>query len=131
MWLTEICIKLMSALSRLYFGSCVDCVHCVQLWMGTHPKGPSLIEPNGESLADWITSHPDSLGTNVAFSSCCQLPFLFKVLSVNIALSIQVHPDKVYYPFCFLLNWLPINHLSSISALIVMVSGELETVVDY
>jgi len=66
---------------------------CVQLWMGTHPKGPSLIASSGESLAQWIASHPNSLGDRLIPGR--QLPFLFKVLSVNIALSIQVHPDKV------------------------------------
>jgi len=65
----------------------------VQLWMGTHPKGPSLIASSGESLAEWIDSHRSSLGDRLTSSS--QLPYLFKVLSVNIALSIQVHPDKV------------------------------------
>jgi mannose-6-phosphate isomerase len=66
-----------------------------ELWMGTHPKGPSVIEPSGESLAQWIEQHPDSLGSKVSTGSSNQLPFLFKVLSVNIALSIQVHPDKL------------------------------------
>ena len=61
--------------------------------MGTHPKGPSLIASSGESLAEWIENHCSSLGDQLRSSS--QLPFLFKVLSVNIALSIQVHPDKV------------------------------------
>ena len=65
----------------------------VQLWMGTHPKGPSLIASSGESLAKWIESHPSSLGDLQQLYN--KLPFLFKVLSVNIALSIQVHPDKV------------------------------------
>jgi len=61
--------------------------------MGTHPKGPSSIASSGESLAKWIERHPGALGD--LQQSYNRLPFLFKVLSVNIALSIQVHPDKV------------------------------------
>jgi len=72
---------------------CLVVLFVVQLWMGTHPKGPSLIASSGESLAEWIENHHDALGDRL--KSSCQLPFLFKVLSVNIALSIQVHPDKV------------------------------------
>jgi len=71
----------------------MDLLYIAQLWMGTHPKGPSLIASSGESLAKWIENHPDSLSDQL--NSYNQLPFLFKVLSVNIALSIQVHPDKV------------------------------------
>jgi len=61
--------------------------------MGTHPKGPSLIASSGESLSEWIKNHHTALGDQL--KSYSELPFLFKVLSVNIALSIQVHPDKV------------------------------------
>jgi len=75
------------------FRCCIAALTAVQLWMGTHPKGPSLIASSGESLAEWIESHHSSLGDQLISSS--QLPFLFKVLSVNIALSIQVHPEKV------------------------------------
>jgi mannose-6-phosphate isomerase len=67
--------------------------------MGTHHKGPSVIKSTGETLAQWIGKHPESLGDRekpVLNGSVDQLPFLFKVLSVNVALSIQVHPDKVF-----------------------------------
>jgi mannose-6-phosphate isomerase len=51
-----------------------------EYWMGTHPKGESyLLEQNETSLKSFI-------GNN--------LPFLFKVLSVETALSIQAHPNK-------------------------------------
>ena len=49
-----------------------------ELWIGTHPKGPSMLK-TGESLRDAIGD---------------DLPFLFKVLSAGKALSIQAHPDK-------------------------------------
>lgn len=49
-----------------------------ELWIGTHPKGPSKLK-TGEMLGDVIGE---------------ELPFLFKVLSAGKALSIQAHPDK-------------------------------------
>lgn len=69
-----------------------------ELWMGTHPSGPSkvlLAEESGVSLLkDWLTANPDALGEKVNAQWPGQLPFLFKVLSVAKALSIQAHPDK-------------------------------------
>lgn len=47
-----------------------------ELWMGTHINAPSKLK-SGKPLSDVIN-----------------LPFLFKVLSINKALSIQAHPDK-------------------------------------
>ncbi|XP_039947746.1 mannose-6-phosphate isomerase [Bactrocera tryoni] len=46
-----------------------------ELWMGSHPSGPSKYKSSGNTLQD-------------------ELPFLLKVLSINKALSIQVHPNK-------------------------------------
>ena len=69
--------------------------------MGTHPKGPSSIVATNETLSHWIEKNPGCLGDRVpsVFPVIGQLPFLFKVLSVNIALSIQVHPNKVKFNF--------------------------------
>ena len=52
-----------------------------ELWMGTHPSGMAMIDEN-TSLKMIIDQHtlPD-------------LPFLFKVLSIDKILSIQVHPN--------------------------------------
>lgn len=49
--------------------------------MGTHSSGPSYIKnsKNSSSLKEYLGGH--------------DLPFLFKVLSVRTALSIQAHPD--------------------------------------
>ena len=65
-----------------------------ELWMGTHPNGPSKLSKTGQSLQEYLDAKPEALGeaTRKAFGD--QLPFLFKVLSVNKALSIQAHPDK-------------------------------------
>lgn len=49
---------------------------------------------SGQTLTDAILNHPNVLGGGVAEKFGHQLPFLFKVLSVNKALSIQSHPDK-------------------------------------
>lgn len=67
-----------------------------ELWMGTHPKGPSEIENSGSqsSLAKWVEENPDCLGSKIREKFNGQLPFLFKVLSVNKSLSIQAHPNK-------------------------------------
>lgn len=51
-----------------------------EYWMGTHPKSESyLIDNNQTSLKSYL---------NV------DLPFLFKILSVETALSIQAHPNR-------------------------------------
>ncbi|KAK1943534.1 Mannose-6-phosphate isomerase [Phytophthora citrophthora] len=59
-----------------------------ELWMGTHPNGPSkVLREDGEPqlLSDWISS--------LRANETGDLPYLFKVLSVRKALSIQAHPD--------------------------------------
>ena len=69
-----------------------------QLWMGTHKKGPSTIRyPEslaGMLLSDWLKDNQWALGDKVAADFDGEFPFLFKVLSINRALSIQAHPDK-------------------------------------
>mmetsp|Transcript_31017 Transcript_31017/g.77707 ORF Transcript_31017/g.77707 Transcript_31017/m.77707 type:complete len:468 (-) Transcript_31017:374-1777(-) len=66
-----------------------------ELWMGTHPSGPSTLADSGASLRDWIAANPVvAMGQKVAARFGDDLPFLFKVLSVQTALSIQAHPDK-------------------------------------
>ncbi|XP_075361768.1 mannose-6-phosphate isomerase isoform X2 [Mycteria americana] len=68
-----------------------------ELWMGAHPRGDAIIRDNRipqKTLGQWIADNPACLGAKVkdTFHGC--LPFLFKVLSVNTALSIQAHPNK-------------------------------------
>ncbi|XP_780304.2 mannose-6-phosphate isomerase [Strongylocentrotus purpuratus] len=70
-----------------------------ELWMGTHPKGPSIVgssEHAGIPLGDWIAKQPECLGSKVRAKFGDQLPYLFKVLSVNKSLSIQAHPNKAH-----------------------------------
>lgn len=66
-----------------------------ELWMGAHPKAPSLVFTGGEwrSLADVITESPeDVLGARTAERFDGKLPSLFKVLAAGQPLSIQAHP---------------------------------------
>ncbi|XP_017288390.1 mannose-6-phosphate isomerase isoform X2 [Kryptolebias marmoratus] len=68
-----------------------------ELWMGSHPKGDAQIKDNRiaqTTLGQWIAHYPACLGSKVKDAFQGQLPFLFKVLSVNTALSIQAHPNK-------------------------------------
>ena len=68
--------------------------------MGTHPKSPSHVLPSGQSLSSYLSSHPALMGEPVIEkfkddgAREGNLPFLFKVLSIDKALSIQTHPDK-------------------------------------
>lgn len=64
--------------------------------MGTHIKSPSGLPDTNETLRDVLAKHPELLGgVSSAFDTTNgNLPFLFKVLSINHALSIQIHPDK-------------------------------------
>lgn len=72
-----------------------------ELWMGTHPKVPSLAvdagDISGKTLRDLVASNPQGyLHPSVIekFGSDKEIPFLFKVLSIEKVLSIQAHPDK-------------------------------------
>ncbi|KAK9927843.1 hypothetical protein M0R45_025009 [Rubus argutus] len=71
-----------------------------EFWMGTHESGPSFLihqDLNGlsSSLKHWVSTNPNQLlGHKVVQKWGSDLPFLFKVLSVRKALSIQAHPDK-------------------------------------
>lgn len=61
-----------------------------ELWMGVHPNGPSMLASSKEPLSKMIEKRPSSVGQHEMGT----LQFLFKVLSVNKALSIQSHPTK-------------------------------------
>lgn len=75
-----------------------------ELWMGTHPNGPSRVMPEpgdfteeaeeghaGIFLIELLETHPHYLGD---LQDQGDLPFMFKVLSINKALSIQVTQQK-------------------------------------
>uniref|UniRef100_A0A4X2L1Z8 Mannose-6-phosphate isomerase n=1 Tax=Vombatus ursinus TaxID=29139 RepID=A0A4X2L1Z8_VOMUR len=67
-----------------------------EMWMGTHPRGDAVIldtDISEKTLGKWIANNLPCLGQSVK-KTYGDLPFLFKVLSVNTALSIQAHPSK-------------------------------------
>lgn len=66
-----------------------------ELWMGTHPNGPSLIIERNVLLSEYIKDNLDALGPAVRKQFDVSVPFLLKVLSIRKALSIQAHPNKV------------------------------------
>lgn len=68
-----------------------------ELWMGAHPKAPSLVKCDGRwiSLLELIEQNPvDILGKKVAEKFNSRLPYLFKVLAAAKPLSIQAHPSR-------------------------------------
>ncbi|KAI1269981.1 mannose-6-phosphate isomerase [Xylariaceae sp. FL1019] len=65
-----------------------------ELWMGTHPSNPSKDVQSGRSLLDLLESNAMLLGPQITSRYEGRLPFLFKVLSIGKALSIQAHPNK-------------------------------------
>jgi mannose-6-phosphate isomerase len=67
-----------------------------ELWMGAHPLAPSRVRLGGHEvpLTQLIDAEPAAiLGEHAARSFDSRLPFLFKVLAAERALSIQAHPD--------------------------------------
>lgn len=71
-----------------------------ELWMGTHPKAPlSIVDANnfaapGTPLSEFLQANVAFAGEKTSATYAEQLPYLFKCLSVDKALSIQAHPDK-------------------------------------
>ncbi len=66
-----------------------------ELWMGAHPRAPSLVQLDVETVAltEWIARDPRAVLGAAAGSFSNQLPFLLKVLAAGMPLSIQAHPD--------------------------------------
>lgn len=66
--------------------------------MGTHPNLPSTSSETSEPLSKILGASPALMGDKVVshFDGADKgdLPFLFKVLSIGTALSIQAHPSK-------------------------------------
>ena len=61
--------------------------------MGTHSTLASkLLQCGGETLGERLKKNPELLGNR----GLDDLPFLFKVLAIRKALSIQSHPDKMF-----------------------------------
>ncbi|KAL8696192.1 MAG: hypothetical protein Q9201_007782 [Fulgogasparrea decipioides] len=65
-----------------------------ELWMGTHPSLPSKDVQTQRSLLDLVQDNKALMSTKIINKFGEKLPFLFKVLSIRKALSIQAHPNK-------------------------------------
>lgn len=68
--------------------------HLQQLWMGTHPSNPSRDLQTGRTLLDLVDDNQALLSSSTVARYGKKLPFLFKILSIAKALSIQAHPNK-------------------------------------
>lgn len=67
-----------------------------EVWMGTHPNGCSMVKQGSThvSLSELIKQDPSALLSQSTAKTFGDLPFLFKILAADKALSIQVHPNK-------------------------------------
>ncbi|SJL83412.1 mannose-6-phosphate isomerase, class I [Vibrio palustris] len=67
-----------------------------EIWMGTHPNGCSTVECQATKLklSDLIAKDKTSFLSAKTVEEFGELPYLFKVLAANQALSVQVHPSK-------------------------------------
>jgi len=83
-----------SSLVALLTGHSNDDRPYAELWLGDHPKAPSLTEAH-EPLSEIIKRDARSiLGEEVLRLYGSHLPFLLKILSIRDVLSIQAHPTK-------------------------------------
>lgn len=62
--------------------------------MGTHPSNPSKDVKTNRTLLDLVEENQALMSIEVGEKFGHKLPFLFKVLSIGKALSIQAHPNK-------------------------------------
>lgn len=62
--------------------------------MGTHPSLPSKDLETQRTLLDLVQDNQALMSTEITERYGGKLPFLFKVLSIRKALSIQAHPNK-------------------------------------
>lgn len=62
--------------------------------MGTHPSLPSKELETQRSLLDLVQENQMLMSHDISKKYGNKLPFLFKVLSIQKALSIQAHPNK-------------------------------------
>lgn len=68
-----------------------------ELWFGTHPSAPAVLEPEDDdpiSLETYVSAKPGRvLGSHVQVRFGAELPFLLKLIAPARPLSLQVHPD--------------------------------------
>jgi mannose-6-phosphate isomerase len=66
--------------------------HQAEIWMGAHANGCSKVADSGVLLSDVINNDPKATLGEYTQQRFGNLPYLFKVLSAEKPLSIQVHP---------------------------------------
>jgi mannose-6-phosphate isomerase class I len=65
-----------------------------ELWLGAHPDDPSAVSGHDTTLDALLAGDPEGLlGAAAVARFGPRLPFLLKVLAIDTALSIQVHPS--------------------------------------
>ncbi|GAA4494936.1 mannose-6-phosphate isomerase, class I [Pseudaeromonas paramecii] len=84
------------ALTQLFGMANPDNRPQAELWMGAHPNGCSEVICDGvvTKLSDLIARDPVAALGSATAERFGSLPFLFKVLCADKALSVQVHPSK-------------------------------------
>ncbi|PFG57839.1 mannose-6-phosphate isomerase type 1 [Vibrio sp. ES.051] len=67
-----------------------------ELWMGAHPNGCSMVMANCKEtkLSELIAQDVNAFLNEEVATRFGELPYLFKILAAEKALSIQVHPNK-------------------------------------
>lgn len=72
-----------------------DCEPLAEAWvLSCHPDGPSALAATGQTLPDYIATHPGCLGTDC--DAFAEFPVLVKLIDAKADLSIQVHPSDEY-----------------------------------
>lgn len=68
-----------------------------EMWFGTHPSGSSSVLRRGawHSLAETVATDPRAeLGRETVERFGARLPYLLKLIAVDLPLSLQVHPSR-------------------------------------
>ncbi|KAG1885407.1 RmlC-like cupin domain-containing protein [Suillus subluteus] len=68
-----------------------------EMWIGTHPNAPTRVHSTRQLLSEHLTAHPELVGESALKRFGLengQIPFLFKILSFDKALPVQIHLDK-------------------------------------
>lgn len=87
--------------SRSAFGQLFDLDNIgnepqAEMWMGAHPNGCSKVQGSHSKvlLSQLIEAHREEFLSKQTNEKFGELPYLFKILAAENALSIQVHPSK-------------------------------------
>lgn len=86
-----------SVLARMQSRDVPSATPEAELWVGSHPSGPSVLTVDGQqvSIIDLLKQDPARLlgSLTAALDDDGDLPFLLKILAIDAPLSIQVHPS--------------------------------------